>query len=50
MPATKKSTASKKSAATNPWIKHVAAFRKAHPSMDNKKVFKAAKATYKPKK
>ena len=35
---------------TSPWIEHVAAFRKAHPGMDNKLIFAAAKKTYKGRK
>lgn len=34
----------------SPWIKHVAAFRKAHPGMDNKKVFGEAAKTFKKQK
>ena len=32
---------------TTVWIKHVAAFRKAHPGMDPKKVFGEAAKTFK---
>jgi hypothetical protein len=34
----------------SPWIKHVAAFRKAHPEIDSKKMFGEAAKTFKKQK
>lgn len=39
----------KKAAAGNPWLMHLAAFRKAHPDVKGKDVTKQAKASYKKK-